>query len=81
MSSNTHTQSEENAHTRERQLQIAAKIIDDLTKYVEKKAARVWVQPVNVEIDERGANPRFTITILVNETEAEPGIKKLRRYP
>jgi len=78
MSSNTHTQSEENAHTRE--ATITEDFIDELTKFSEKRA-RKWELPINVEIDERGANPRFTITFLVNETEAESGIKKLRRYP
>jgi hypothetical protein len=80
MSTNTHTQSEENAHTREEEFQLTEEFLDDLTKYAEKRAKK-WDCPINVEIDERGANPRFTITFLVRDTETEAGIKKLRRYP
>lgn len=35
---------------------------------------------VNIDIDSRGSNPRFTVTPLLNHS-GEPGVKTSRRFP
>lgn len=69
--STNRTQESKDARSREEE------IFEGLKDAVDKAAKKLSV-PVNIDFDERGSRPRFSITLLGDD--GEPGIKTLRRY-